>query len=89
MLAEIEAEKEVMLCDTEADEEAMFVESGAALKAEKEAMKSRDTSDTDIIEVNVSGTKIDVLRRTIYVSDRGITVIQSVQRKMGGQHEAR
>ena len=75
MLAEFEAKEKAMLADFEAKEKAMLAEIEAkekaveedrsALEAEKEAMKSHDTSDTDIIEVNVSGTHIDVSRRTL------------------------
>ena len=64
MFAEIKEEKKAMLVEIEAGKEA--VEEGlAALEAEKEAMKSHDTSDTDIIKVNVSGNNIDVLRSTL------------------------
>ena len=35
------------------------------LEAEKEAMKTLDTSGEDVIALNVSGKHIDVLRRTL------------------------
>ena len=59
----IAEEKAAMLVEVE-DEKKALANGIAALEAEKEAMKSHDTSDTDIIKVNVSGTHIDVSRRT-------------------------
>jgi hypothetical protein len=59
-----EAKEEAMLAKIEAKEEA-FEKERCALEAEKEAMKSRDTSDADILELNVGGKKVDVCRKTM------------------------
>ena len=68
-------EKEAMMVEIE-DKEKAVEEGLAALEAEKEAMKSRDTTGTDIIKVNVSGTHMDVLRSTLCLIEGSMLAIQ-------------
>ena len=64
MLKEIESQRDEMMKEVEKQRVAVQADQDA-LDAEKEAMKTRDTSGEDILSLNVGGAPFQALRRTL------------------------
>ena len=75
MLKEIESQRDAMMKEVKKQQTVVQADRDA-LEAEKEAMKTRDISDEDLLSLNVGGSPFQVLRRTLCMVERSMLASQ-------------